>query len=95
MDGWKITRCIGYGFLLGTAGVKLLSGKDAKKAYTHITAAVMRGVDEVVKTATTLKENCEDIAADARDINEVRYAKEREQEILDAREILKEAGETE
>ena len=92
MNGWKITRCIGYGFLLGTAGIKLLSGKDAKKAYTHITAAVMRCVDGVVKTATTLKENCDDIAADAKDINEKRYAAEREQEIRDARELLDEAG---
>ena len=28
--------------LFGTAGVKILSSKDAKKCYTHTTAAVMR-----------------------------------------------------
>ena len=30
------------GVLFGTAGVKLLSSKDAKKVYTHCTAAVLR-----------------------------------------------------
>ena len=28
------------GVLFGTAGIKLLSSKDAKKLYTHVTAAV-------------------------------------------------------
>lgn len=91
MNGWKITRCIGYGFLLGTAGVKLLSSKDAKKAYTHITAAAMRCIDDVIAKATTIKENCDDIAADARAINEKRYKEEREQEIRDAKDFLEEA----
>ena len=30
------------GVLFGTAGVKLLSSKDAKKVYTNCTAAVLR-----------------------------------------------------
>lgn len=28
------------GFFLGTAGVRILSSRDAKTAYTHVTAAV-------------------------------------------------------
>lgn len=48
------------GVLFGTAGIKLLSSKDAKKAYTHTTAAVLRAKDSVMKTVTTARENVED-----------------------------------
>ena len=34
--------CFVGGALFGSAGVKLLASKDAKKAYTHITAAGLR-----------------------------------------------------
>jgi hypothetical protein len=64
------------GVLFGTAGIKILSSKDAKKAYTHATAAVLRGKDCVMKTYTTAKENCNDILADAKAINEERAHKE-------------------
>ena len=60
------------GVLFGTAGIKLLSSKDAKKAYTHTTAAVLRGKDSVMKTVTTARENVEDIYSDAKAINEQR-----------------------
>ena len=73
------------GTLLGSAGVKLLSSKDAKKVYTHVTAAVMRGADSVMETATTLKENCGDLKADAKDLNEKRKEEERLKEIEDAK----------
>lgn len=78
------------GVLLGTAGVKILTSRDAKKAYTHITAAVLRGKNEIMKTATTLKENCEDIKADADDINEKRREEDRQKEIEDAKALLEE-----
>ena len=68
----KIGMFIG-GTVFGTAGIALLTGKDAKKAYTHCTAAVLRGKDSVMKTVTSVKENCEDIYEDALDINEQRY----------------------
>ena len=32
----------GAGVLFGTAGIKVLASKDAKKVYTHCTAAVLR-----------------------------------------------------
>lgn len=88
MVPWKTARLISYGFLLGTAGVSILSSKDAKCVYTHVTAAVKRGGDSVKKTWTTLKENCEDINADADDINQKRAQKAREQEIADAKALL-------
>lgn len=93
MGAFRTIRMLTYGFLAGTAGVKILSSDDAKKVYTHITAAAMRGIDDVVKTATVLKENCDDIAADAKDINEERYKKAREKEIEDAKKTIAEAEE--
>ena len=62
------------GTLFGSAGFKLLSSKDAKKVYTQTTAAVLRMKDSVMETATTLQENCGDILADAKEINEERAA---------------------
>ena len=62
------------GFLFGTAGIKLLSSKDAKRVYTHTTAAVLRAKECVMTAATTLKENTDDILADAKEINEQRAA---------------------
>ena len=60
------------GVLFGTAGITVLSSKDAKKVYTHTTAAVLRAKDSVMETVTTVRENAEDIYADAKAINEQR-----------------------
>ena len=68
------------GVLFGTAGVKLLSSKDAKKFYTNCTAAVLRAKDSLMKTATTVQENAGDILAEAQQINEERAAKEAAEE---------------
>ena len=64
--------------LFATAGLKILSSDDAKKIYTHTTAAVLRAKDSVLKTADTIRENCSDILADAKDINEQRAAEKEE-----------------
>lgn len=64
------------GVLFGTAGVKMLSSKDAKKVYTNCTAAALRAKDCVMKTATAVQENAEDILAEAQQINEKRAAEE-------------------
>lgn len=64
------------GLLFGTAGIKLLSSRDAKKVYTHCTAATLRAKDSIVKTATTIQENAEDILAEAKQINAEREAEE-------------------
>ena len=73
---WFGCRMMAYGFLIGTAGVKLLSGRTAKKAYTHVTAAALRCYEDAAQTYETLKENCGDILADAKNINETRAAAE-------------------
>lgn len=93
MNMWKTARAIGYGVLMGTAGVKVLASSDAKKVYTHITAAFKRGVDEVMKTAMCIKENCQDISADADELNEKRCKEAEAKMIADAKEVLKAAEE--
>ena len=50
----------------------MLSSKDAKKCYTNATAAVLRAKESVMETVTTVRENCDDILADAKEINEQR-----------------------
>ena len=73
---WDKTGLFAAGVLFGTAGIKLLSSKDAKKVYTECTAAVLRAKDCIMKTATNLQENAEDIYAEAKGINEERAAAE-------------------
>ncbi len=74
------------GALFGTAGIKLLSSKDARKAYAHTTAAALRAKDSVMKTVTAVREGAEDVYADAKDINERRAAEEDAEVIEDASE---------
>ncbi len=68
--------CFVGGALFGSVGIKLLTSKDAKKVYTHVTAAGLRMKDSVMETVTTVQENAGDILASAKDINEERAAKE-------------------
>lgn len=64
------------GTLFGLEGIKLLSSRDAKKVYSHCTAGVLRIKDSVLDQVTTLRENCDDIYEEAKDINEERAQKE-------------------
>lgn len=82
------------GVLFGTAGIKALSSKDAKKLYTNCTAAVLRAKKVVMDTVTTIQENTEDIYADAKQINEEREAAEEAVEDV-AEETAEEAVEAE
>ena len=74
----KKTGIFAAGVLFGTAGIKILSSRDAKKVYTHCTAAVLRAKECVMKTVTNIQENAEDIYAEATQINEERAAGEME-----------------
>ena len=64
------------GLLVGTAGIKALASKDAKKLYTNCLAAGLRAKDCVVDTVTKVQENAEDVLAEAKQINEDRAAEE-------------------
>ena len=56
------------GLLFGTAGLKILTSEDAKKVYAHTTA---------------VRENAEDIYADAKAINDHRAAEAEAETIED------------
>ena len=64
------------GTLFGSAGLKLLGSKDARKVYAHITAAALRCKDQIMRDVETVQENCSDILADAKVINAEKAAKE-------------------
>lgn len=79
------------GVLFGTAGIKVLSSKDAKKLYVSCTVAVLRAKECVMRTVGTVQENAEDIYAEAVEVNEKRAAEEAEFE--DESEAAEESGE--
>ena len=60
------------GVLFGTAGIKLLGSRDARKVYAHTTAAALRAKEDVMKTVTAVREGADDIHAEAKAINERR-----------------------
>ena len=70
------------GVLFGTAGLKVLASRDAKKVYVHTTAAALRARDCVMATATNIKEGADDILAEAKLLNE-KYAAEAEKEVIE------------
>ena len=72
------------GVLFGTAGIKLLGSKDAKKVYAHTTAATLRAKEDVMKTVTAVREGAEDVYADAKEINERRAEAEAAAVVEDA-----------
>ena len=80
------------GVVFGTAGIKILSSKDAKNAYAHTTAAVLRAKECVMTAVTKVKENAGDVLADAKAINEAREKVDAE-EIEDASEEAADAEE--
>ena len=72
------------GVVFGTAGIKVLSSKDAKKVYTSCTAAFLRAKECVMNTVSTVQENAGDIYAGAKEINEERAAKAEAEAFADA-----------
>ena len=69
IDLQKLAIFVG-GLLCGTAGVKLLKSKEAKKVYAHTTAAALRAKECVMTDVTKVREGCGDIVAEAKEINE-------------------------
>lgn len=75
------------GVLFGTAGIKILTSKDAKKLYTNATAAVLRAKECIMTVVSNAKENAGDILADAKNINEERIKAEEVIEDTSAEEV--------
>lgn len=78
---WVKLGLFAGGVLFGTAGLKILSSREAKKVYTYTTAAALRAKEDVMTTVTTIRENAGDILADAKELNEQRAAA---QAVIDA-----------
>ena len=76
MNVYKNLALFAGGVLFGSAGIKLLTSKDAKQVYTHTTAAALRMKESVMSTVTSVQENAADILAAAKDINEKRAQEE-------------------
>ena len=72
------------GVLFGTAGIKLLGSRDAKKVYAQTTAAALRAKEDVMKMVTAVREGAEDIYAEAKAINERRAEAEAAAVVEDA-----------
>ena len=72
----KIVSWFAGGVLFGTAGIRILTSRDARTLYAHCTAAVLSAKDDVVNTATAFQEGCQDIYADAKEINAKRAEEE-------------------
>ena len=70
------------GVLFGTAGLKILSSKEAKSVYAHTAAAVLRAKDCVMQAVTAVREGADDVYADAKAIND-RRAAEAEPEVIE------------
>ncbi len=79
MGMYSKLACFAGGTLFGSAGLKLLSSKDAKKIYVHVTAAGLRAKDSVMETVTAVQESAADILASAKDLNEERSLKAAEE----------------
>ena len=77
LDGKK-TGIFAAGVLFGTAGIKILSSKDAKKIYVSCTAAVLRAKECIMRTVSIVQENAEDIYAEAVEVNEKKAEEEME-----------------
>ena len=90
---WKKAGIFAGGVLFGTAGIKVLSSKDAKKVYTSCTAAVLRAKECVMNTVSTVHENAGDIYEGAKEINEERAAKAEAESFEDAEVVTEETSE--
>ncbi len=83
-DCMKCTKGLGLfgaGVLFGTAGLKILGSQDAKKVYTNVVAAGLRGRECVMKATVRVQENAEDVLAEAKEINRQREEEQKQEEV--------------
>ena len=83
---WKHVGLFVAGTVFGNVGIDALATDKAKKVYTEVTAAGLRVKDDVMKRATTVQENANDILEDAKALNAERAEKS-------AKEVCKEVKE--
>ncbi len=69
---WSHAGIFVGGMLFATKGIELIAGKTAHKAYVQATALGLRCRDEVLGSITAVREGCDDIYAEAVELNEER-----------------------
>ena len=92
MSTWKWSHAgiFAGGMLFATKGIELLRGKAAHKAYVEATAFGLRCRDGVMDSVTAVREGCEDIYAEAVELNEERAnAPEVEVEVIEDKSEVK------
>ena len=81
---WSNAGIFVGGMLFATKGIELLKSKKAHKAYVEATAFGLRCRDEVMGNVTAVREGCEDIYAEAVELNDERAnAPEIEVEVIE------------
>ena len=78
---WKKIGIFVAGMLFSTKGVELLKSDEARDIYVKTTAAGIRSRDEILTEVTAIREECEDIYADALDYNRKREIKKAAKEV--------------
>lgn len=69
---WSHAGIFVGGMVFATKGIKALTSKAAHKVYVNATAFGLRCRDEVMESVTSVREGCEDIYAEAVELNEER-----------------------
>ena len=67
---WSHAGIFAGGMLFATKGIEILTSKTAHKAFVQTAAFGLRCRDEVLKNVTAVREGCEDIYAEAVELNE-------------------------
>ena len=82
MSVYTKLACFAGGALFGSFGVKLLSSKDAKKAYVHVTAAGLRMKDSVMGTVTVSYTHLNDAVRKACPVKKVSSSRSKNQTVI-------------
>ncbi|MDO5142356.1 MAG: DUF6110 family protein [Eubacteriales bacterium] len=88
MKHYARLACFVGGTVFGSAGIRLLTSKEAKKVYTRVVALGLRVKDYVMENVTAVQENAADILAAAQDLNDAADAQEAAAQIDDLDEAI-------
>ncbi len=91
---WNHAGLFVGGMLFATKGIELLASKTAHKAYVQATAFGLRCRDDVMGSVTAVREGCEDIYAEAVELNEERTNAPDDVEIIEDKSSAKKSAKT-
>ena len=88
---WSHVGIFAGGILFATKGVELLRSREARDVFVKATALGVKNRDDVMKCVTSIREECEDIYADALELNK---KKEEEAAAQAAKEVIEDKSES-